>query len=192
MEPTPDTDANFVWVPCMFQLGAELTRQVRPTSGAGSESSDHDDSDVAVDLIGPIRIQRSQAPRTAVEQAFQFVLSNKCDPMIFRYSGNGELATEFRDFVEQNDIDEDMAGPIQAVVESCLAKACAPKWEIAFTQTRSEVSDPIKQPGSSVRYSTHRIASIDTTSWKFQDHSNDIEYDDTTKILRCALRTSYR
>jgi hypothetical protein len=187
---SPETDATMAWNTFVLQPCAEFIRQASPkisisTSGGAGSTGNWSD----VPCYGPIRIKKEQELQPTGARKFQFLLGSKCKPYIFSYSGTGDLGEEVNDFVEQNDVDKDMAIPIYSAVGACLGQTST--WEIAVSHLRTEDSEATNEAPPSARAPVHGSWSVDTASWSYQDSCHDVEYDSATKKMKCTLRKEF-
>ena len=111
--PSLETEASPAWERHFYRPSSGLMRDMAaalPRDGIHSFDSDH-----TVANIGPVHIQRIEQetlPSTA-PFTFQFRFGHKCELLPFRYSGYSDSWDEVQEFLEQNDLDANMAMPIR-------------------------------------------------------------------------------
>lgn len=189
--PVLETDASPAWETYFYRPSAGLIRDMAaalPSDGIHSFDSDH-----TVPNIGPVHIQRvkeSQTLPSAAPYTFQFRFGNKCELMHFRYSGYGDIWNEVQDFVEQNDIDDDMVMPIQAVIDAYARRSHSSVWEIAVSRPKTEYN-AVGHERSTSHPSLHQFLPEDSTRWTARNTSRGFEYDHGKNMWRCRLEKEF-
>jgi hypothetical protein len=110
-------------------------------------------------------------------------LEDNSEPHDFAYSGSGDVSRAVHDFVEANDIDENMAMPIQLAVEAHLEEDSYTKWEVTSSHLKGDLMEAIYRTSGS-RKSLHSPSTNNNEpSWTHGDSCHEVNYDHSTTAL---------